>query len=85
MKEEYFRFMGQMAEDEETFFKNEAHRHILIRHAEGAMISTIVKELESRGIRRRRLSIRMIIRRYETAWGLRSYTPNLLNIYKKKA
>lgn len=83
MKEQYFRFMSQAVYDENTEFKNEVHRHIMIRHSEGAKIKTILKELHARGTARNRNSIRFIIRKYEVAWGLRSYNPSQLNVKKK--
>jgi hypothetical protein len=80
MKEEYFRCMAKMANDEETEFRNEIDRYILVRHSEGAMINVIMTELEARGMKRNRASIRFIVRRYEDAWGIRKYEPRKLNV-----
>lgn len=82
MKEEYFRQVGLRAHDEETLFKNDIHRYILIRHSEGAEIKTIVAELKLRGSDRDRSSVRFIIRKYEMAWGFRNYDPQQLGIKK---
>lgn len=83
VKETYFRSIAQAAHDEETKFRNEIDRFILMRHAEGAKIKTIMTELIARGMGRNRDSIRYIIRRYEMAWGLRSYSSR--ELHRKKA
>jgi hypothetical protein len=79
IKAEYFRIIAQTAKDEETTYRNEVDRHILIRHSEGAKIKTIVTELQELGMPRHRLSVRFIIRRYEMLWGLRRWTRRQLN------
>lgn len=84
MKEEYFRRLAQAVHHENVVFKNDVHRYILLRRAEGAQIKTIRSELISQGLYRCRRSIRCIIRRYEMIWGIRDYEPNELNIYIKK-
>ena len=83
MKEEYFRWVAREALDEETVYRNDADRHILTRHAEGARIKIIVKELETMNMPRDRGTIRFIIRRYEMEWGLKRY--NDRQLHKKKA
>jgi hypothetical protein len=80
IKEEYFRCMSQKALDENTVFRNEIDKYILLRHSEGAKIKIIGEELVSRGTSRDRKSIRIIIRRYEMAWGIRFYGPRELNL-----
>lgn len=79
LKEQYFRYISQIALDEDTFFRNDIDRHILIRHSEGAMIKVIVEELEDMGSPRHRHSVRFIIRRYQIKWGLRKYSDKQLN------
>jgi hypothetical protein len=79
MKEEYFRCMSQKALDENTFFRNETDKHILIRYSEGAKIKVIMEELSKLGMNKARDSIRYIVRRYEMAWGLKHYSPKQLH------
>lgn len=71
--QEYYQILGKMVSDENTIFKNAAHQYILTRYSEGALIKTIVEELKDRGMPRHRHNVRMIIRRYETAWKIRVY------------
>jgi ABC-type uncharacterized transport system ATPase subunit len=82
MKEEYFRAICQMVQDIDTRFRNSIDKYILSRYSEGAKIKTIMVELSTQGCQLRRNSIRFIIRRYEVQWGLKSYGPNQLNVYK---
>lgn len=79
LKEEYYRRMAQESLDSQTVYKNAAHKHILIRHSEGAKIKTIVQELIELGLPRNRNSVRFIIRRYEMLWGFRNYNYKQLN------
>lgn len=74
MQEEYFRCMSQAARDEETKYRNNVDKYVMIRHVEGAKIEEICDELGDRGIFRDRSTIRIIIRRYEMAWGFKIYT-----------
>lgn len=78
-KEDYYAVLSQMAEDESTVFKNDAHKHILRKIARGISATQIVKELISLKMPRNRDSIRFIVRRYEMEWGIRTYTPRQLN------
>lgn len=82
-KEEYFRCLAQAVNDENVRFRNEVHRYILTRRAEGAQAKTIVRELIVIGTPRNRDSVRFIIRRYEMAWGIRTYEPRQLNMRRK--
>lgn len=81
VSEEYYRNIGQKALDEDTEFRNEVHKHILVRHSEGAKIKTIISELNERGLSRTKESVRVIIRRYEMKWGIRTYTEKQLRKY----
>lgn len=85
IRTEYFRFMGHAANDEKTVYRNQADRHILIRFSEGAKIKVIVEELTLMGTPRRRRAVRYIIRRYEMAWGIRSYNNKELDRDRKRA
>lgn len=77
-KEEYFLLLSQMVQDESTTFRNALHKHVLSRRAEGISIKIISEETSMH-----RQGIRFLIRRYEMAWGIRYYTPEQLNNYKK--
>ncbi len=79
IKAEYFRVMAQTAKDEDTVYKNNVDRHVLIRHSEGARIKTIVEELKELNMPRDRYSVRIIIRRYEMLWGIRTWTNKQLH------
>lgn len=83
LKAEYFRCLAQWVHDEQTVFKNKVHKYILTRHAEGAKGKEIVNELVELGHYRCRNSICFIIRKYEMAWGIRSYNLKELNVKKK--
>ncbi len=83
LKEEYYRWIAQEANDETTVYRNDVDQYILIRHCEGARIKHIVKELETKGTPRHRHSVRFIIRKYEIEWGIKKYNERQLNIKKK--
>ncbi len=83
MDEEYFRIIFQIANDEATIYRNEIDKIIMVMHSDGSKIKDIIKTLENYGYTRRRNSIRIIIRRYEMEWNIRTYAPKQLNIYKK--
>ncbi len=76
VKEEYFRVLAQMVQ--ESKFRNETDRFILMAHSEGKKAKTICEELQALGVMRFRHSIRFTVRRYEKLWGLRHYTPRQL-------
>lgn len=76
----YYQRLSESINDPAVVFKNEAHWYIMTRHTEGAMIEEIVRELVALGMKRTRLSIRYIIRRYEMKWKIRFYTRKQLNL-----
>jgi hypothetical protein len=82
-KQHYYTLLETNINNEKTVFRNEIHRYILTRHAQGARICTIVNELLQKGTPRERKSVRIIIRRYEMAWKIRTYTSKQLNQKKK--
>lgn len=63
-----------------TKFRSERDRYILTRHAEGAMIKTIAEELHLMGHTKRASTVTTIIRRYQMAWGIRTYTRKQLEL-----
>lgn len=83
LQEEYYRTLNHTLQNENVVFKKEIHRYILTRHSEGAKAKTISEELEEMGQYAHRHTIRFIVRRYESAWGIKNYRPTQLN--KKKA
>lgn len=80
--EDYFRCMFQMVNDETTVFANDIDRYILFRYCDGISQKQIVAELKDKGTPRCRRSIRVIIRRYEMAWGIKNYNRKQLNLKK---
>lgn len=71
LKECYFHKMSSELNDEDTLFRNDLEKYVLHRHCEGAMIRTIVDELNTLGTPRHRHTIRHIIMRYQIEWGIR--------------
>lgn len=65
-------------------FKTEVDRIVLLMRSEGAKIKSICDYLSSIGESRTRVTVRIIIRRYEMAWGMREYTSNQLGRYSRK-
>lgn len=77
MKEMYFAILAQKVHEAE--FRNEVDCLIMTWHAEGANIKSILQELTRLGKTRGRDTIRWTIRKYEMAWGLKTYTPSQLH------
>lgn len=74
---DYYQVINNMVQG--TVFTNDIDRLIMTRHAEGAKQIAIVRELASIGIKRHKHTIKFKIRKYEMAWGIRTYTPRQLN------
>lgn len=79
-KETYFARVTQAIEDDQTLFKNEADKFIMLSHAKGLKIKDIVSELSLRGTPRERKSVRIIIRRYIMMWNIRYFNRRQLNM-----
>lgn len=75
---DYFCFVGYLAHN--TVFPTDLEKLVMIRHSEGAMIKNIVDEIASRGISRDRKTIRHIIRRWQTKWGIKSWSLREMNL-----
>lgn len=84
IRHEYYSIITEIVNNPETSFHNEIDSYILNRHAEGAKIQNIVNELFRDGTPRSRKGVRTIIRRYEMAWKIRTYTRKQLNLKEKK-
>ena len=76
IRENYYRLISQKVQ--ETVFTNEIDLLILTRHSEGTDAKDICEELKKLGTPRHRHTVRFTVRRYETRWGIRSYTPEKL-------
>lgn len=76
---DYYMALRGFVECPETEFRNEIDKIVMSKHAEGSKIKDIWLELKAYGKTRDRYSIRIIIRRYEMAWGLRCYTRKQLH------
>lgn len=72
-KEDYYRLLTHIVEDEKTVYKSEIDRYIMYRYSQGALIKDIVDELLSVGKKRDRKTVGTTIRRYEKNWGLKRY------------
>lgn len=78
---EYYCFLGYLAHN--TVFPSELEKFVMIRHAEGASIREITDELTLRGIVRHRQTIRHVIRRWQTKWGIRTWSLREMNLKPK--
>lgn len=78
IKECYYRILAQQLQEAE--FRNEADQLVMTWHADGRKIKDIVVELERRGQRRCRYTVRIIIRRYEMKWGVREHSRQKLHL-----
>lgn len=70
-KENFFIFLSQFVEDENTLFSSEIDKYILCRYAEGAKIKEIVSELTILEMPKNRFAIRRIIKKYVKEWQLK--------------
>lgn len=73
---EYYSFLGHLAHN--TLFPNDLERYIMVRHSEGATIKEIEEEIQIR----ERKTIRYIIRRWQTKWGIRTWSLQEMNLKK---
>jgi hypothetical protein len=65
-------------------FDSEVDRVVMSLKAEGANITEICRELLARGMSRYRRTVRLIIRKYEHKWGIRTWKADQLKYYWKK-
>lgn len=77
---EYYSFLGYLAHN--TLFPNDLEKLVMIRHSEGATIKEIVIEINKLGIFRDRKTIRFIIRRWQTKWGVKNWSLREMNLKK---
>ncbi len=76
----YFDNILFFADAANTIFKKPADKIIMQLHGQGMGINDIIQALSLYGIKRARNSVRIIIRRYEMAWGIKEYTRKQLNL-----
>lgn len=75
-KELYFRKLGQCLHS--ATFDSGIDRIVMVLRAHGAKIVEICTHLAKMGMRRYRRTIRLIIRKYEDRWGIRTWKPEQL-------
>lgn len=79
MREEYYRTLVGKTQDENTVYRNDIDKKIMHMFADGIRIGAIVNTLKRDGTPRDRYSVRIIIRRYEMAWNIKTYTKKQLH------
>lgn len=75
-KEDYFRIIGFCVQD--LAFDNEVDKLVMEHKAKGAKITEICEALLKAGMSRYRRTVRLIIRKYEDRWGIRTWRPEQL-------
>lgn len=61
-------------------FANESEKIIMNMIGQGARIKEVVQRLESMGVGVHRQTVRFIIRRYETEWGIKVWSNKQMNL-----
>lgn len=65
-------------------FDTEIDQIVMVLKAQGHKITEICKSLAAAGVGRYRRTVRLIIRKYEDRWGIRSWSPEQLKYSWKK-
>jgi hypothetical protein len=81
-KEQYFRELNRCLHA--ACFDCSVDRVVMVLKAEGAKIVEICVALEKLGMRRYRRTVRLIVRKYEDRWGIKSWSPEQLRYRWKK-
>ncbi len=68
----YYSLMGFLAHN--TVFPTWVEQTVMIKHSDGATVKEISEVINSRGITRARTTIECIIKRWQNAWGVKSWT-----------
>ena len=76
----YFESLSEKVND--GIFNNEVDRFIMTRYSEGAKQIQIIEELSHRGHSIHKNTVRYIVRRYETAWGIRAWSNEQMKLKK---
>lgn len=77
---EYFTFIGHLANN--TKFPDEVEEFVMLKHSEGFSIAEIVAELSDINRPRHRHTVGFIIKRWQTKWGVRSWSLRQMNLKK---
>jgi hypothetical protein len=83
-RKQYFESIRSKISDETTSYRSNLDKIVMQNHAEGSKIKDICQELSRNGLNRDRRAVRIIIRRYEMAWGIRYYTRKELDRRTRK-
>lgn len=75
---DYYLHLGYWTHN--TKFPNKLEAFIMTRHAEGATIKEIVEEIKTKHRSLNRKTIRFIIRRWQTKWGIRRWNCRQMNL-----
>lgn len=81
-KELYFRELGKCLHS--ACFDCSVDRVVMVLRSHGAKIVEICDSLAKMGMSRYRRTVRLIIRKYEDRWGIRSWRPDQLKYRWKK-
>lgn len=81
-KELYFQELSQCLH--RARFDNEIEKTVMSLKAEGAKIKEICVALAKMGCSRYRRTVRLIIRKYEDRWGIRTWRPDQLKYRWKR-
>lgn len=77
----YYVALGGLASN--TNFQDAIDRIVMTSHSDGKTIKEIVEELLNLGISRDRKTVRYIIRRWQTKWGIKTWSLEQMNLKKK--
>lgn len=81
---EYFSFLGFLANN--TEFNNELEKLVMLKHSEGLTIKQIADEIKGIlcgvGYESHRKTVRHIIRRWQTKWGVKTWNQKQMNLKK---
>lgn len=73
---EYYLFLGHLAHN--TLFPSDLEKHVMIRHSEGKTYREIAIE-----IKKHRHSVEFIVKRWQTTWGVKSWSLQARGLGKK--
>lgn len=80
IKLEYFLRLGFLAHN--ANYPNDLEKIIMVNYSEGASIKKIIEEINKNGYSRDRRTIRFIIRRWQTKWKIKIWSPSQMNLKK---
>lgn len=77
-KESYYEQLSAAVQSHQ--FRDEIERFIMLQVADGARIKTIVELLSQMGHTIHRQTVRFVIRRHETLWGIKVWSSRQMNL-----